>query len=204
MIPTGYQGHCTGARSLICHSPDVLSSQGEITFYSECEFLDELLPPTYRRLNLNQGHVPQTLNEFMNNPLPPLPASLPIHDPDNPQDDATPAARYSHLQNVYKSQLHHYRDFLGKGTVPVPLKNVREYIAHYDLEGQNVYYKYLAVKEARIYCTFDHDDVGQIALVDMPGLGETVVGAERRLVKLWRAYRYCALRDHAYRSCEPT
>jgi hypothetical protein len=41
----------------------------------------------------------------------------------------------------------------------------------------------LAVREVKIVCSFPNADVGQIALVDMPGLGDTGVGDEERLIK---------------------
>ncbi|MDY7023824.1 MAG: hypothetical protein SWJ54_21165, partial [Cyanobacteriota bacterium] len=52
-----------------------------------------------------------------------------------------------------------------------------------DANGERVFFNYLAVKEVKIICTFPNNDVGQVALVDMPGLGDTGIGDEERLIK---------------------
>ena len=41
----------------------------------------------------------------------------------------------------------------------------------------------MAVKKVDIYCSFPNRDIGQITLVDMPGLGDTGIGDAQRLIK---------------------
>ncbi len=172
VIPTGSTEHCTGTRSLICHDPSQ-TPHGEITFYSEQEFLTDVIGPYYEELDL--GAPPLSLNEFAGRSLPPLPASSPN------KGYVVPAEQYRHLQN-YKDYLNAYRPLINAPTRNIAIKDVRAFVAQDTPDGKGKYYNYMAVKEAKIVCAFQHPDVGQIALVDMPGLGDTGVGAEERLV----------------------
>ena len=171
-IPTGDRGHCTGVRSTIQHQPNI-GTYGEITFHSESSFLQEVIAPYYEDLSL--GRVPYSLAEFAHNPLPSRPSYL--------NNTAVAEGKYEYLQR-YHRHLPQYRHLLAK---PNPIKitqsQIREYVAQDNLEGQRVYDNYLAVKAAKIFCTFPNSDVGQIALIDMPGLGDTGVGDESRLIE---------------------
>ena len=171
-IPTGDRGHCTGVRSTIQHQPGV-DTYGEITFHSEHSFLQEIIAPYYEDLEL--GQAPYSLDEFARNPIPSRPSHL--------TNTAVAEGKYEYLQK-YHQHLPQYRHLLAK---PTPIKiakdQIREYVAQDNLAGERVYHNYLAVKEAKIFCTFPHPDVGQIALIDMPGLGDTGVGDESRLIE---------------------
>ncbi|MEM8722605.1 MAG: hypothetical protein AAGE84_25505 [Cyanobacteria bacterium P01_G01_bin.39] len=172
-IPTGDRGHCTGVRSTIQHQPGI-DTYGEITFHSEPSFLQEIIAPYYQDLDL--GQVPYSLDQFAHNPLPSCPAHL--------ADTAVASGKYEYLQR-YHQYLPQYRHLLNK---PIPIRiakeQIREYVAQDNVAGERVYCNYLAVKEAKIFCTFPHPDVGQIALIDMPGLGDTGVGDESRLIEI--------------------
>lgn len=56
-------------------------------------------------------------------------------------------------------------------------------MAQRDVNGETLFYNYIAVREVKIVCKFPSDDLGRIALVDMPGLGDTGIGDEERMVK---------------------
>ena len=172
-IPTGDRGHCTGVRSTIQHQPGI-NTYGEITFHSEHSFLQEIIAPCYEDLAL--GQVPYSLEEFARNPLPSRPSHL--------ANTAVAEGKYEYLQK-YHQHLPQYRHLLTKSTpIKITKEQIREYVAQDNLEGERVYYNYLAVKEANIFCSFPHPDVGQIALIDMPGLGDTGVGDEKRLIEI--------------------
>jgi len=171
VIPTGSAGHCTGTRSLICHSPD--RQEAEISFYDERTFLSDVLAPYYEKLGL--GTAPTSLRQFEMTPLPPLSTN------GIQAGHARAGAMYQHLEG-YKNNIRLYSQLLNQPLLRIPLEQVREYVAQDSVDGKQTFAKYLAVREARIYCDFGHKDVGQIALVDMPGLGDTGVGAEERLV----------------------
>ena len=172
-IPTGDRGHCTGVRSTILHQPGI-DTYGEITFHSEHSFLQEIIAPYYQDLEL--GQAPYSLDEFARNPLPNRPNHL--------SNTAVAEGKYEYLER-YQQHLSEYRHLLTKLTpIKVTKEQIREYVAQDNLAGERVYYNYLAVKEAKIFCNFPHPDVGQIALIDMPGLGDTGVGDEKRLIEI--------------------
>ncbi len=173
-IPTGDRGHCTGVRSTILHQPGI-DTYGEIAFHSEHSFLQEIIAPYYQELGL--GKVPYSLDEFKNNSLPPLPENL--------GDSAEAIAKYQdHLQK-YRDKLLFYRHLLEKrDSLKVAKENIREYVAQDSIDGNEEYYNYVAVKSAKIFCTFPKSDVGQIALIDMPGLGDTGIGDEGKLIEI--------------------
>ncbi|MBD0303021.1 MAG: hypothetical protein ICV85_12855, partial [Tolypothrix sp. T3-bin4] len=171
-IPDGDRQHCTGIRSTI-HDNSNVDTYGEVWFHSERSFLDEVISPYYEKLCL--GAKPITITEFASNPLPFLPANLPGH--------AEPGAMYEHLAK-YHAHLEKYRHLLGEPSPRRISKNeIREYVAQDTPDGQRIFFNYLALREVKIVCNFPNADVGQIALVDMPGLGDTGVGDEDRLMK---------------------
>ncbi|RRB07727.1 hypothetical protein [Larkinella rosea] len=170
-IPAGPFGHCTGTRSTIIHSP-LVEPHGEIEFYTKNEFVKEVIAPYYSEL-LDSVQQPTTLEEFEHQPLPPLPAEK--------QQSLSAKIKYAQLE-LYKNQLGNYKPLLSR-TSPryVPINNVREYVAQEDTSGKRIFYNYLAVREARVVCTFPHDNVGDLAFVDIPGLGDTGIVAENWL-----------------------
>jgi hypothetical protein len=171
-IPDGNRQHCTGVRSTIHHNPST-ETYGEVWFHSERSFLDEVISPYYEKLRL--GVKPMTLEEFAQNPLPPLPSDLPGY--------AEPGAMYEHLGR-YHANLAQYRQLLVAPSPRRIAKNeIRQYVAQDTPDGQRVFFNYLGVREVKIVCNFPNSDVGEIALVDMPGLGDTGVGDEERLVR---------------------
>jgi hypothetical protein len=171
-IPDGDRQHCTGVRSTIHHNPNV-NTYGEVWFHTERSFLDEVITPYYEKLGL--GIKPITLEEFANKPLPQLPQDIPGY--------AAPGAMYEHLKR-YHTHLDQYRH-LFRETSPLTIQRheVREYVSQDTLDGQRILFNYLAVKEVKITCTFPNVDIGKIALVDMPGLGDTGLGDEERLIQ---------------------
>jgi hypothetical protein len=171
-IPDGDRQHCTGVRSTIQHKPNV-DTYGEVWFHTERSFLDEVISPYYEQLRL--GAKPLTVEEFANKPLPPLPQDIPGY--------AEPGAMYEHLKRYY-SQFSQYRHLLRETSPKTIQKHqIREYVAQDTTDGKRIFFNYLAVKEVKIKCTFPNADVGKIALVDMPGLGDTGIGDEARLIK---------------------
>jgi len=169
-IPDGDLQHCTGVRSTIHHSPHV-ETYGEVWFYTEPSFLNEVISPYYEHLNL--GRPPRTVNEFIQNPLPPLPETV---------QAAEAKAKYEHLCR-YHENFDKYGRFLRQSSpLRIPKEEIRNYVAQDTPEGDRIY-NYMAVREVKIVCNFPNPEVGQIALVDTPGLGDTGIGDEERLVK---------------------
>ncbi|ADB38657.1 hypothetical protein [Spirosoma linguale] len=162
-IPASPYGHCTGARSTIIHNPTV-EAHGEVYFYTQHEFVRDILAPYYKDLfGLSAENL--TLEWFEANPLPALSAEK--------QQSLNLKVKYERLE-LYKSRLPEYKALLSQPSPHyVPIGKIREYVAQDNSFGQQVFSNYLAVREARIICSFPHKHIGQIALVDMPGLGDT-------------------------------
>lgn len=171
-IPDGDRQHCTGVRSTIHHNPSV-DTHGEVWFYSERSFLDEVISPYYEKLRL--GAKPLTIQEFASQSLPPLSDDL--------RGSAESGAMYEHL-GKYHANLEKYSHLLREPSPRrIPRDVIREYVAQDTLNGDRIYFNYLAVRDVKITCNFPNAEVGQIALVDMPGLGDTGVGDIERLVR---------------------
>lgn len=171
-IPDGDRQHCTGVRSIIHHNPNV-DTYGEVWFYTERTFIDEVIAPYYEKLHL--GTKPFTVEEFFNKPLAPLPSNIAQY--------AELGAMYEHLRR-YHTHSNHYRHLLRESSPKIIQKNqIREYVAQDNSDGQRLYFNYLAVREVKITCSFPNLEVDKIALVDMPGLGDTGFGDEERLIK---------------------
>lgn len=171
-IPDGDRQHCTGVRSTIHHNAN-LETYGEVWFHSPQSFLDQVIAPYYEKLHL--GAKPPTLAAFASYPLPQLPASLSGY--------AEPGAMYQHLKR-YHANFDKYHQLLTSASPHrITQAEIRQYVAQDTPDGQRVYFNYLAVQEVKITCKFPDREVGQIALVDMPGLGDTGVGDAERLVQ---------------------
>lgn len=168
-IPDGDRQHCTGVRSTIHHNSHV-ETYGEVYFYTERSFLSEIIYPYYTDLKLGQN--PISIQDFANNPLP----TLNLEGTEN-------QAKYEHLKryHVNFSEYSHLLKFASPRNIRQD--EIRQYVAQDDNNGERVYFNYLAVKEVKIVCQFPNQEVGQIAVVDMPGLGDTGVGDERRMIQ---------------------
>jgi len=174
-IPDGSHSHCTGVRSTVYHK-DIPEPYGEVWFHTEQTLLGDVIGEYYRELGL--GLIPPSLDEFVNNPLPPLP-SLPDHRLPKAK------AKYNHLQEKYHGSLNKYRHLLNRSSPQqIRKEEIREYVAQDTPNGEREFFNYLAVREACIMCQFPNSDVGNIALIDMPGLGDTGVGDELRMVEI--------------------
>lgn len=172
-IPDGDDQHCTGVRSNVHHNSEVGETYAEVSFHTERSFLDEVIAPYYEQLSL--GSRPRSIQDFADVPLPELPKEL--------AEKRQAAAKYDHLCR-YHQNLHKYRDALSKSSLRrVPRHEIREYVAQDTVDRRRIYFNYLAVREVKIVCSFPNLDIGQIALVDMPGLGDTGIGDEERMIK---------------------
>ncbi len=173
VVPTGQSSYCTGARSLILHDDDEQKAGATIHFYSEKEFLQDVLGPYYEKLDL--GTPPTSLYSFAHHPLPPL-----SHTHNGGHTKL--GEMHRHLQS-YQANIHIYKDHIGSQPLSIPTSQVRQYIAQDSPDGKSQYSHYLAVKEARVTHKFGYRDIGRIALVDMPGLGDMRIADEKHLVQ---------------------
>ncbi|MDF0556188.1 hypothetical protein [Kamptonema sp. UHCC 0994] len=172
VIPDGHLGHCTGVCSTIYPNENG-DTYAEIGFHTEQSFLKEVIAPYYKELDL--GEAPRNMQDFAAS-LPPLPSSK--------AGVPTNQAKYDYLVQKYHDNLREYYRLLGQPSLTVnDPEQIRQYVAQDNTSGDRVFFNYLAVKQVTIFCPFPNPDTGKIALVDMPGLGDTGVGAEEQLIK---------------------
>lgn len=171
-IPDGERQYCTGVPCTIYHNSSE-ESYADVWFYSEESFLAEVIGSYYEKLRLSSK--PRTIDEFAAKPLPPLPSY--------PSPNAEIEALYLRLTQ-YHIHLKQYRHLLQQ---PSPRRiskdEIREYVVQETGFQPKVLFNYLAVKKVKIVCKFPYTDVGQIAFIDMPGLGDTGIIDEQNLIK---------------------
>jgi hypothetical protein len=167
-IPDGDGEHCTGVKS------NIIRRTGETTatviFHDAQSFLEKI-SVYYKALDL--GNSPSTVENFASSPLAPLPSS---------KTTAADAEKYRHLKQ-YKDNLATYRHLIGRDPKAIKADEIRQYVAQDTQGGERIYNSYLVVKEVRIYCDFPNPDVGQISVIDMPGLGDTGIGDKERMIE---------------------
>lgn len=172
-IPAYEGAACTAVRSLVTNREGPV--EVKVVFHSENTFLEEVIHPYYQALNLDP--LPYSVDEFEH-------AALPDQMPTRATDEAI----YKHLKHDYHQNLPHYRHLLSFGAEPqersIPVDEVPSYVrqernTHGDLES----FKHLAVREVKIFCPFGNTDVGQVALVDVPGLGDSKLGDEKIMLE---------------------
>jgi hypothetical protein len=170
-IPTGKGLPVTAVRSRIFHSRT--NQRATVRLHTFDTFVADVLAPHHAQLGL--PGLPTTAAEFAgwDYPAPGSPAS----GSDKPSW-ATLLKRLRDMQAALPS----YRSELLGGEREIGLDELRPYVAYptNDELGAEaaVSRRYLAVRDLRIECPFPHAKVEQLAVVDLPGLGEVAVGAE--------------------------
>ncbi|MEC4813281.1 MAG: hypothetical protein SAK29_08435 [Scytonema sp. PMC 1069.18] len=171
-IPDGKLNNCTGVRSTIQHNSNI-ETYGEVWFHTERSFLDEVIYPYYDQLQL--GAKPLTVDEFAIKALPSLPNTF--------SGLAEPGAMYARLVKAHEN-LDKYRNLLGASSPRrIDKGQIRGYVAQTSVDGRPIFFNYLAVQEVKIVCSFPNTAVEKVALIDLPGLGDTALGDKERLKK---------------------
>lgn len=166
-IPALEGSACTAVRSTIVnHSGETAA---EVILHSEDSFLEEVIYPYYDKLGfLNK---PSSLNNFASSPFPQI-----------KMVGASDEQMYNHLYKDYYANLSQYRDLLKPGNpknISINRDEIPEYVMQSrDSQGNLKTFKHLAVREVKVFCKFQNPDVGEIALVDIPGLGDSKLGDE--------------------------
>jgi energy-coupling factor transporter ATP-binding protein EcfA2 len=174
-IPAYEGAACTAARSILRNEERAIKV--EVFRHSERSFLEEVIQPYYSALNLESA--PVTLDEFAG-------ASLPIDMP--VPGGETERAIYNHLRNDYYRNLSQYRSEFANGLDPsstsIPAEEISEYVRQErDTQGDLISFRHLAVREVKISCPFKNPDVGNISLIDIPGMGDSKLGDEKVMLE---------------------
>jgi len=170
-IPTGKGLPVTAVRSRIFHSRS--NQRATLRLRTFDTFVADVLAPHHAQLGL--PGLPTSAAEFAawDYPTPGSPAG----GSDKPSY-ATLLKRLRDMQAALPS----YRPDLVGGEREISLDQLRPFVAYPsndELGGpEPVSRRYLAVRDLRIECAFPHAKVEQLAVVDLPGLGEVAVGAE--------------------------
>ncbi|KPQ39916.1 MAG: Dynamin family [Phormidium sp. OSCR] len=171
VIPAFPGKACTAARSKICHQ-DGRSTEARIEFHSYDSFLNEVILPYYDKLGLEPK--PSSFEVFASSALPDLPS----------EDNHTHTNIYNRLKNDYHRHTDQYREYLGRDPLRVQDESqISSYVAQTYEDNQLVNYQCLAVKSVEIYCSFPVDEIGAIALIDVPGLGDFRLGDESLVIE---------------------
>ena len=171
VIPAFPGKACTAARSKISHQ-DGRSTEARIEFHSHDSFLREVILPYYDKLGLEPK--PSSFEVFASSPLPDLPS----------EDDHTQTNIYNRLKNDYHRHTDQYREYLGRDPLRVQDESqISSYVAQNYQDNQLVNYQCLAVKSVEIACSFPFDEIGAIALIDVPGLGDFRLGDESLVIE---------------------
>ena len=173
-IPDSRGQTCTGVGSKICHDPEQKEAIAEVLFHSKTSFLEEVIHPYYEDKDLNLGRKPLSLEEFATFHLP--------EPPKNIEKQADLNVKCDFLKR-YKDNLREYQDLLTGRSATINRDEIRDYVAQRSLDGKQLY-NFFAIKEVTIRCQFPNSEVGEIALIDMPGLGENKIGEEEKLIKI--------------------
>ncbi|HTJ38973.1 MAG TPA: hypothetical protein VL738_37555 [Dactylosporangium sp.] len=167
-IPAARGGFMTGVPSLIRHGGG--STSAEVEFHDEASFLEDLVRPYYAALGL--GSPPASLDAFRDDAFPELPeGSRTTRD----------VSAHEHLRN-YREHLQAYRGYLDGSVRVQPIKpaEIIRFVAQHDGQGHAIH-DFRAVRRVRITAPFGADDLGKLAVVDLPGLGDTNLRDEHLL-----------------------
>jgi energy-coupling factor transporter ATP-binding protein EcfA2 len=171
VIPAFPGKACTAARSKISHQ-DGQITEARIEFHSRDSFLNEVILPYYHKLELEPK--PSSFEAFASTPLPDLPS----------QEDHTQANIYNRLKNDYRRHTDQYREYLGRDGLRLQDESqISSYVAQTYEDNQLVNYQCLAVKSVEISCSFPVQEIGAIALIDVPGLGDFRLGDESLVIE---------------------
>jgi len=172
IIPAREGAACTASRSTICHQHEG-NTKATVTFHTEKSFLEKVIHPYFDELNLNPK--PQTIDDF---------AGYNFTRYNNFPEGAAHRAMYDRFYNDYFLGLGGYKNLLNQPPLEiVVMEEIRKYVAQERDNGRLKDYKHLAVSHVKIDCTFAKADLGQIALVDVPGMGDFKLGDEKLMLE---------------------
>ena len=170
VIPSREGTFCTSAQSIIYHH-DHSRTYAKVYFYSESEFLDKVLKDYFLKLNYP---LPVSISQFKKQLIPDFKES------DYP-DPSTSKVTHGRLKE-YQERVDSFATFLQEKShvMEVEAGDIEKYVSYQDGD-----YPYIAVEKVEIFHQFpaERTAVSSIGWIDMPGLGDTRLGDEERMIK---------------------
>lgn len=168
-IPTSSKGVCTRGLSKVFHVSNPEDKRNEIEFHSWSSF-KEIIHLYFDRLGLpNKPVVPDDMAR----------GQRPPGLPKDRKGDINARYLYGRLCKEYYGKFDQYRGLLDGSTKQIGTSEISKYITHNEMNSQG---EYLAVKELRVFCQFPYQDVGQVGVIDLPGLGDDNIFDLERLI----------------------
>lgn len=171
-IPTGAGIPVTAVRSRLRHS--LTHERGILTLHTFETFREQILAPYHSYIKLTS--TPATLAEFRE-----FDYEAPQREVDTPLEPSQ-SGLLVRLRDIQRA-LPSYEQELRGGTRVVGLEGLRTWVAYptqVEEADPNCPRRYLAVRDVQIDCRFPENDVEQLLVIDLPGLGELDAKAEER------------------------
>lgn len=157
----------TGVPSMIRHQAGPTTA--EVELHDEASFLADVIRPYYTELGL--GTPPPTVDAFGRAELPELPEGA----------DSRHVHAYKHLRS-YRDHVGAYRGLLADPSriMSISPAEIREFVAQHDGDDKPLH-NFRAVRRVRITAEFPEHELGNLAVIDLPGLGDTNLHDEMML-----------------------
>ena len=177
-IPAKSGPACTSVQSVIRNYSG--EEYAMIEFYSEEEFIREVIEPYYHKLAVNPqlklNNIPLTINEFKRNTYPEI-------DKLNGDLETTKEGWYKNFLQLHKN-INDYKDWLGTEPKKIRKSEIDGYVRYkYNDDDELLSHKYNAIKKVNIFTKFPNNNVENLGLIDIPGLGDFRLGDEDRLIR---------------------
>ena len=172
IIPASDGTDCTGARSIITNKKGTTGA--DIHFYTEDELVEVVNNYIVEILH-DEGNK-YTIRHASDI------KGIPIQEIRD-KTDYTMVKENSLIKTLEEFVLYYdeYQRYIGS-KIEVTPSEIEEYVARYNNNDKQIrYHKYLAVREANVFCEFPNSDAGDIVLVDTIGLGALMVGSEKNM-----------------------
>lgn len=178
-IPDGNRSYCTGVRSDLLNDPTMEEAKGCVYFHTETGFLQNVVGHYLDELGpyLSSSPAPSSLEAFRAFSVPKL------EDLKVDYERSTEVGQVLDHLRLLQENLGAFRDLLGRPPMWIDKGRIREFVAQVDREGKPVFFNHMAVDRVEILCRFPNSDLGALRLIDLPGLGDTKLGDDKRIIE---------------------
>ncbi len=185
VIPAKKGPACTSTQSNIFHNSNPEHEGALVHFYNEEEFLEFVVKPYFNklvkypqlRLPKNTPTIWKAFDELY---IPQLSEETAIYSKED-------AAYYQNFYELWKNR-DQYKDNILKEreALSVTLDKVNQYVQYQYVsttDTTKVSYEYVSIKRVDIYIKFGNDKAELLGLIDVPGLGDSHLGDEEKMIR---------------------